>query len=115
MNYSEIESAIAALVAEVEKRKGKRIERELAPLRDTLIHARKQGVTLKQLHQVLHKKGFTYSPSAFAKYAQNHLQTEARERRRPAKEKVPSRKAATKTLPQSVGAQRGPRIASGDY
>lgn len=115
MNYPEIESEIADLVAETEKRKGKRIERELAPLRDALIHARKQGVTLKQLHELLQRKGLKYSPSAFGKYAQHHLQTGARLRRKTPKAKSLSRRAPSKPLPNTAPGQRGPRIASGNY
>lgn len=111
MNYEETKAAITRLVDEVEASKGSRINRELEPLREALVEARRKGVTLRRLHQLLKQQGFDYSPSAFGKYAQRNLQTGLR--------KPPAKSARSRrTAPSGAGkraAQAGPRIAAQRY
>ena len=83
----------------------------LALLREALVQARRKGVTLHRLHQLLKQQGFDYSPSAFGKYAQKHLQTGLRK---------PPTKPTRHPRVAKAGAQvkpghSNPRIASGNY
>ena len=111
MNYEETKAAIDRLADETEANKGARIRRELEPLREALVQARRKGVTLHRLHQLLKQQGFDYSPSAFGKYAQKHLQTGLRK---------PPTKPTRHPRVAKAGAQvkpghSNPRIASGNY
>ncbi len=111
MNYEATKDAIDRLADETEANKGSRIRRELEPLREALVQARRKGVTLRRLHQLLKQQGFDYSPSSFGKYAQTHLQTG--HRKPPAK--PDKHKRAAKGGSQNPPERSGPRVASGHY
>ncbi len=111
MNYDHAKAAINRLAEEVESSKGSRIDRELEPLRDALVQARLKGVTLRRLHQLLKQQGFDYSPSAFGKYAQKHLQTGLR---KPPTKSAARRRRATPD-PVKRSAQTAPRVAAQRY
>ncbi len=112
MNYEEARAAIDRLADETEANKGSRIRRELEPLREALVQARRKGVTLHRLHQLLKQQGFDYSPSSFGKYAQTHLQTGLR--KPPAKPPRQPRGGA-KGGAQLQPGRISPRVASGSY
>ena len=111
MNYEATKTAIDRLADETEANKGSRIRRELEPLREALVQARRKGVTLHRLHQLLKQQGFDYSPSAFGKYAQTHLQTGlCKPSAKPTK-----RHRVGKGGSRTTQERGGPRVASGSY
>lgn len=114
LNYDDLENSLEELSRQAERKKGSALEQELAPLRDAIVRARKSGVTLKDIFGLLQSKGLQCSPSAFAKYAQKHLQAGARRSPRPT-HKQRTKQVTPPGVAKPVEQRAKPRIASGNY
>jgi len=119
MNYEDIKKEIEEITKASADSGGSRIEQELAPLKEVMLKARQQGVTLKRLYDLLCKKGFKGSASSFAKYAQHHLQRTGKAKKTktiPVKTtaEVPPKQESIPPISPSATKTK-PRVAGGDY
>jgi len=85
MNYESIKTRIKTLIAEVQQKPKGRIDAILEPIREDMLEARRQGVRLGELFQVIGAEAKDISSSSFAKYAQRHLQVKKQRGKHPAK------------------------------
>jgi hypothetical protein len=73
MNYDAIKTRITTLVGKAKQTPQSRIEALLEPIREDMLEARRQGVKLHALYEVIKAETTDISPSSFGKYAQRHL------------------------------------------
>ena len=85
MNYENIETQIKALIEAAKMKPLTRIDAALEPIRESLHEARREGVRLNALYEVVKTEAKDISPSSFAKYAQRHLQVKKQRGKHPAK------------------------------
>lgn len=85
MNYEKIETQIKSLIEAARTKPLARIDAALEPIRESLHEARREGVRLNALYEVLKTEAKEISPSSFAKYAQRHLQVKKQRGKHPAK------------------------------
>ena len=119
MNYEAIKTRIKALIEDAQRKPRGRVEAALEPIRESLSEARRQGVRLRDLYDVVKAETKDISPGSFAKYAQRHLQMKRRKGKPLIKPVPPSSQqkiAPRKQAPESPKTSTGkPRIATGDY
>jgi predicted nucleotidyltransferase component of viral defense system len=124
MNYEAIKARIETLVTEAADKPLARIDAALQPIRESLLEARRQGVRLRDLYDVVKTESKDISASSFAKYAQRHLQVTRQRRksfatRHTSQQPKPSKhkdEMKIQESPEQPRTQAGkPRIAKGDY
>src|ERR1700683_3880283 len=134
MNYDAIKTGIKTLVERAKLTPQNRVETILEPIHADMLEARRQGVKLHALYEVIKAGTADISPSSFGKYAQRHLRVRKQRRKTSAKsatgkqnfaEKVRQKTKQTKPLktgeetknqPLAPSKVLGkPRIAQGNY
>jgi hypothetical protein len=85
MNYEKLETQIKSLIEAAKLKPPTRIDSALEPIRESLFQARREGVRLNALYEVVKAEAKDISPSSFAKYAQRHLQVKKRRGKQSAK------------------------------
>ena len=124
MNYEKIETQIKSLIEAARTKPLARIDAALEPIRESLLEARREGVRLNALYEVVKAEAKDISPSSFAKYAQRHLQVRKQRGKPSVKQattpvKTPKQIYVEKKIqeePKQPRTQAGnPRIARGNY
>ena len=85
MNYDAIKTGIETLVEQAKLTPRNRVETKLEPIREDMLEARRQGVKLHALYEVIKAEMTDISPSSFGKYAQRHLRVRKQRRKTSAK------------------------------
>ena len=85
MNYDAIKTGIKTLVEQAKLTPRNRVETKLEPIREDMLEARRQGVKLHALYEVIKAEMTDISPSSFGKYAQRHLRVRKQRRKTSAK------------------------------
>jgi hypothetical protein len=124
MNYEAIETRIKALIEAAKIKPITRIDAALEPIRESLLEARRAGVRLNALYEVVLAEAKEISVSSFARYARHHLQVRKQRGKRAASHstsppKTPKQIHVEKKIqdePKQPRPQAGkPRIATGNY
>jgi hypothetical protein len=124
MNYDSIKTRIKLLISEAQKKPASRIDAALEPIRESLLEARREGVRLNALYEVVKAEAKDISVSSFAKYAQRHLQVKKQRGKSSVSQSTPPVKTPKQIdvekkiqdEPKQPRTQTGrPRIATGDY
>jgi hypothetical protein len=124
MNYEAIKTRVEALIKAAKEKPRGRVDAALEPIRESLLEARRQGVRLRDLYDVVKTEAKDISASNFAKYAQRHLQVKKQRGKSsvsqsPPPAKTPKQVHVEKKFqeePKQPRTQAGkPRIATGDY
>ena len=124
MNYEAIKARIKTLIEDARRKPKGRVEAALEPIRESLLEARREGVRVRDLYDVVKTEAKDISPGSFAKYAQRHLQVKkTKGKHRPTPPAAPPAKPTEKhenvksKLPAQTPkpATAKPRIATGNY
>jgi hypothetical protein len=101
-----------------------RIDADLEPIRKSLLEARRAGIRLNALYEVVRAEAKDISVSSFARYARHHLQVKKQRGKRATSHSTPPPKTPIQihvekkiqVEPKQPRTQTGkPRIATGNY